>query len=168
MTEGTPARIKKPITEATVGELRDFAIIDMGLDDVKPGDKRETIIAKLAQAGYNIPTITIANPEAVIAPKEASAIGGQRRPGKNPGDPDDIRIMLHKTDKAGGSRPVPVGVNGRIMLIPRGEQVWVPEPYVQVLKNAVELQYPPYDSDGDFLGGLKEPEEVPAYPFSYA
>jgi hypothetical protein len=167
MTEGTPARIKKPITEATVGELRDFAIIDMGLDDVKPGDKRETIIAKLAQAGYNIPTITVPNPVASVTLKEPDQRGGQRRTNPVTGV-EEVRIMLHRTDKAGGLRPVPVGVNGKIMLIPRGEAVWVPEAYVDVLQNAVELQYPPYDSDGDFLGGLKPPEEVPAYPFSFA
>jgi hypothetical protein len=42
----------------------------------------------------------------------------------------------------------------------------VPEAYVEVLENAVEFQYPPYDGESDFLGGLKEPERVSAYPFS--
>ena len=43
----------------------------------------------------------------------------------------DVRIILE-----GDGEPVPVGVNGRIILIPRGEPVWVPEAYLSVLDNA--------------------------------
>ena len=164
MTDETPVRIKKSIADATVLELHNFAVIDMGLDGIKINDKRETIIAKLAQAGYGLSTITVPNPAAAVVLKESGAPAMNRRVAKD--GTTEVRIILHRTDKAGGSRPVPVGVNGKIMLIPRGESVWVPEAYVEVLQNAIEFQYPPYDGETDFLGGLKDPEQVPAYPFS--
>lgn len=159
--------IKKPISEATAGEIRDFARIGLGLDDIKDGDSKQALLAKLSAAGYSLPTIIIPNPDLIPSEEDSNERGRSRRVNPKTGL-TEVRIMIHKSEKAGGSRPVPVGVNGRMMMIPRGKPEWVPEHFVQVLENAVELHYPPYDGDADFLGGLKEPEKVSAYPFSFA
>ena len=63
----------------------------------------------------------------------------------------DVHIILE-----GDGEPLPVGVNGRILLIPRGEPVWVPEAFVGVLDNAVHSKL---DKHNDLIGGM------PLYPY---
>lgn len=165
MSEETPKSIKKSISEATAAELREFAKISLGLDGISDTDGIPAVIGKMAAAGYNLPTITIQNPDLVVTPRDEDSPSGARR---EVNGRTEIRIQIHKSEKAGGSRDVPVGVNGKMFMIPRGKPVWVPEAYVEALKNAVELHYPPYDESTDRFGGLKEPEMVQSYAFSYA
>lgn len=71
-----------------------------------------------------------------------------------------IRINRDKDDK----QPVPVAVNGRVIRIKRGEVVEVPEEYVNVLNDAVQVIM---ELEEDEHG--KEQlvaKEVPAYNFS--
>ena len=58
----------------------------------------------------------------------------------------DVHLVLE-----GDGEPLPVGVNGRVIFIPRGEPVWVPEKFVHVLDNAVHSKL---DEHNDLIGGL--------------
>ena len=72
-----------------------------------------------------------------------------------------MRIHVNITEEAGGNEPVPVSVNGKVMLIPRGKDVDVPAEYVEVLQHAISHKYDPLPD-----GGMNPvPREVPLYPF---
>ena len=73
---------------------------------------------------------------------------------------DKIRLILSEGNGAGGASPVPVGVNGKIMLIPRGEEVEIPRTYFNVLKDAISrVTY----QEGE-TGTIKS-RDVASYPF---
>lgn len=75
-----------------------------------------------------------------------------------------VTVTIHRTDKPGGNQPVPIGVNGRNILVRRGTPVEMPLPFFLALKNAQQLIYTLHDDGkGDFS---MEAETVPAYPFS--
>ena len=63
---------------------------------------------------------------------------------------------------AGGSDDVQVGVNGSVMLVPRGKDVDIPYRYYEALKNAVADKYEMMP-DGKSMNPV--PRKVPAYPF---
>jgi hypothetical protein len=73
-----------------------------------------------------------------------------------------VRINIGIQEEAGGNEPVAVGVNGKIMLIPRGKDVDIPEPYLEALEHAVTFKY---DSLPDGMGINPVPREVQLYPF---
>ena len=159
-----PKFTRMPIADASVDDLRYFAGTHLGLDGITEKDTKQSLLAKMSAAGYGLPTIMMPNPDAVI-PVQDSGQSGRRTRQMN--GREEVEIRISKSEGAGGSRNVLVGVNGKQNYIPRGVNTWVETAYVEVLENAVELQYPVYDADGNFLGGLKEPEAVPTYPFSY-
>ncbi|MEO5368526.1 MAG: hypothetical protein H7833_00460 [Magnetococcus sp. DMHC-1] len=72
-----------------------------------------------------------------------------------------ITITIQPAPDKNGNRPVPVGVNGSIMLIPRGKKVEVPAPYVEVLSNARQTVV---EMDPD-TGNVTE-SDILAYPFT--
>ena len=75
--------------------------------------------------------------------------------------PGKVKLIIHTTTEAGGKDPVPIGVNGRVMLVPRGKEVEIPHAYFEVLKNAKRFDYEP----GPEGYGLQPPTEVQMYSF---
>ena len=75
-------------------------------------------------------------------------------------------IRLTEAEGAGGSEPVPVGVNGRVQLIPRGKDVEVRLPYVAVLKNAEKIVYDEH-MEADGIRSRMVPRVVPVYPIAF-
>lgn len=146
-----------PLAEADEAQLRAFAQDYLGM--TFPGNtKADTMRAKIMPA-WNKSEIPVEVPsDAAVDQQEGSpppAPNGQQH------DPTKVRIIVQRTEDAGGDEPVPVGVNGRLMLIPRGEEVSVPYPYFEVLQNAVKHIYDPLPE-----GGISNtPRKVPAYPF---
>lgn len=69
-----------------------------------------------------------------------------------------INIPTEKGE--GGERPLTPNVGGRGMLIPRGRPVWVPEEFVEVLRNAIQMHLEPMD-DGDLAQ-----RHVQRFPFA--
>ena len=67
-----------------------------------------------------------------------------------------VRIQGDKANK----QPVPLAVNGRVLRIKRNEDVHIPESFLEVLKNAKQLQYEE-NSKGEL-----ESSEVFSYQFS--
>ena len=72
-----------------------------------------------------------------------------------------MRVVLGVTEEAGGADPVQCGVNGKVMLIPRGIECDIPEAYFEVLQHAITYKYNALKD-----GGIDPmPRKVPLYPF---
>lgn len=156
-------RIK--IADATPAQLREFGANTLGLE-LHGRETGAIMAAKFAEVGYNVDDIGLQTPAVVPSggPNGEAAFNTRDRAD----GVKEVRIVIHTQDKPGGEDPVQVGVNGKLMLIPRGEPQWVPESYVEVLNHAVEYVYDEYKGGPDNLGGLNKPREVKSYPFSYA
>jgi len=158
------------IESATPKQLRDFAEIVLGLE-IKGNENAAIMKGRLVEAGYAVDTITdIAkdNENASQNALQPSMVNESRRIGEN-GSPE-TRIIIPESERDAGDMPVPVGVNGVTILIPRGLPSWVPDEYVEALRNAVEFVYDEFKgqkaANGIDLGGLSKPREVQSYPFS--
>lgn len=146
-----------PIGEASQAQLRAFAEAYLGMS-FPPNAKTETVRSKI-RAAWTKGEILVEVPEEAAEP--APGAPPPAPPGHRAPDPHKVRIILQRTDEPGGDEPVPVGVNGRVMLIPRGEEVEIPMAYYEALKNAITYRY---ESLRD--GGLNPvPRKVPMYPF---
>lgn len=143
------------LSAATQAQLREFAEAYLGMtfpDD----EKTEAIRAKIA-AAWSKPEIPIGDepepaPKAEAKPKAAA---------KAEGKPKKVRLIVHGSDDEDGNEPIQLGVNGKVMLVPRGEEVEIPYAYFEVLKNAVTHRYEPLRD-----GGINPvPRKVQLYPF---
>jgi len=72
-----------------------------------------------------------------------------------------VTINISLQPEQGGDRPVEVGVNGSMMMLPRGEDIDVPLRYVIALKNAKTTQYSRNPQTGDLTAG-----DVQLHPFN--
>lgn len=158
-----------PLSEAKAQEMRAFAKSHLGIS-FKFGERSENMRAQIS-AAWDKPHILVEDgsgetaeelQEGVPPPKAKPPTVelGKGVFGKAP----KIPIMISISEEAGGDEPVPVSVNGIAMLIPRGQRVEVPEPYVEALRHAIMTRYEQVDVDGH--GHMQMvPREVPAYPF---
>lgn len=152
------------VAEATPTQLRDFAELVYGLE-IHPNANKQTIVARLAEAGYTLPDIPeIRAPSAPPAGmRTANSPVSERR--RSDGRVEyGIRIEI--SDKPGGDRPVPVQCNGKLVWLPRGIAMWVPAEYVEILDHAVETSWPEYDPAFPERG-MGEPRHSHSYPFSF-
>lgn len=161
---------KIAVSEATLPQLKAFATTVLGLE-VARNATQDIVIGKIREAGYNLDHITVfeevtPSQRGRTEGSDAKASARVVKTGQDGRERVYYRILIPNEEKPGGEEPVPVGVNGRSMFIPRGQPVEVPEEYVEVLENAEAYVYEPYDGNG--LGGLKPPRAVKSYPFSYA
>lgn len=154
----------KPIAEATIDELRQFALIALGLE-IEGTENRNVVLARMRDAGHNPDAegyriATFDHP----SPAGNNKGDGGREFREVEGHPDGGRwyvpINIAAAPVEGGDRPVPVRVNGRTMLIPRGKRVMVPEEYVEAIRNASETVWDMTEH------GLSNPREVPSYPYA--
>ena len=148
-----------PIGEATEDQLRLFARDTLGID-IKLTAKLPTVRARVA-AAWDKPEITIAESEPESA-QGASKAAPKPVTDEQQGPAEGmVRLILGVTEEAGGNDDVQVGVNGKVMLVPRGREVEIPEPYFEALAHAVTHKY---DALPD--GGMNPvPRKVPLYPF---
>jgi hypothetical protein len=152
-----------PLKQATIAQLTAFATEVLNIS-LEPGLKQPQIVARIKAVAPEISDITLpgqpgspdhdATPD---APKAPAAVGSRPRPGRT-------RILIQAREDMGGDRPLFVSVNGSGMLIPRGEAVDVPDPYAEVLKNAVEVHYE--QKTGDEGEIIYVPRHVPRFPMS--
>lgn len=148
---------KIQLTEATTEQLRTFAQKTLGIP-IHPNTKHEKVLAQV-QAAYHQAEFTVEEPDAPTAqdgapPRPATA--AQAAPPS-----DKVRIRINITEEPGGSEPVPVGVNGSVMLIPRDKDVEIPRPYYEALMHAEKHQY---EMMPDGLSVNPVPRRVPMYP----
>lgn len=135
------------LKKASKDEIRQYARDELGLT-FPPAAGVDTMRSAVAQA---------LGLDAEDKPKEAKVV---------PEADGRIAIVIHKTGEQGGDRAVPVGVNGRMYLIKRGEEVRVPAAVVEVLKNAVETKYEWRPDPTKPNGGEMVARDAQAYPFS--
>lgn len=145
---------RKSAKDATPEEVRQYARFN-GLE-IDAGAQKQTVLDKMKLAGFNVEEIT------VFETQKPQASDGGSGTFKNADGKDCYMIFIPEEDKPGGQEPVPVGVNGSVMLIPRGKDVPVPVEFVLALRNAVMDIYDPV-TEG--YGGIRKPRHVPAYPF---
>lgn len=152
-----------PIEQADRDQLKEFAETYLGMN-FPNNTKEETMRAKV-KAAWSKPEIPVADREAQAEAAQAEVEGQQGTPpppvtAEQQRQPDKVRVIIARTDEAGGDEPVPVGVNGRVMLVPRGEEVDIPPSYYEALQHAVKNIYE-RDDQGNLV---PEPRKVPAYP----
>jgi len=145
---------KIPLSDATASELADFAAKNLGLD-VQYRMGADKIRALMAAAGYQKDTIEIEVPDAGNDPNARVATGEAEAPRKM------VMIQINNQPGPGGKEHVPVGVNGKVYLIKRGEPVKVPVEVVHVLENAKTTAY-----DRGPNGEPINPTDVLKHPFS--
>lgn len=157
---------KIPINEATTAQLRDFASLHLGLD-IRPSAKHETVLARV-QSAWDKEEIIVygeTEDERQSGPKPEPVTEEQRQKMRQQGD-GKIRLLIGVTEEPGGEEPVPVGINGRVMLIPRDKEVAVPLPYFRALEQAITFKYiQQVDERGNDAGLNPAPRKVPLYPF---
>jgi hypothetical protein len=139
-----------PINDASATQLAEFAVTNLGLD-VTHRLGKDAIRAKMAAVGFDKDTIEIDVPEVSVpkAPVEGAA------PRKY------VEVLIATEERPGGSEPIPVGLNGRVMWIERAKPQRIPRDYYQVLLDAVKQVYDPNPA-----GGTMPPRNVPTYPVS--
>lgn len=90
---------------------------------------------------------------------------------ENAPKPGYSRIVLHRDPMPGHKNgPVQVGVNGRLIHIPRGVRVDIPTPFVEALRNARSLipreqQSVGFGGPGGVQSARYKDEELISYPF---
>jgi hypothetical protein len=137
------------IQDASTEDLRNFAKLKFGLDIHRMTGKPK-IIAALRAAGFNddeFEAETVVTPVPTPAPKIPTS--------------GNVTITLQRDSSVGGKDMLPVGVNGKVMLLPRGKPISIPRAYYEVLRNANILEYAL-----DEQSGIGEATEVPAHSFS--
>jgi len=122
------------------------------------GDRTAMLVAALVEQGMD-------EGEARVLAGETMSVEASRR--ELPTGEEAAKlwctIRLARTEEAGGDEPVPVGLNGSVQLIPRGEDVPVRLPYVEILRHAQKIIYTTVP-EADGLRLRYVPHIVPRYP----
>ncbi len=72
-----------------------------------------------------------------------------------------VKITIAEVEGAGGKRAVPVGINGVMMLVPRGRPVDIPYRYYEALSHAIKTVHEQDDDTGEIIAS-----DVLSYPMS--
>lgn len=156
-----------PWDEATLDELKKFASSVLGMS-VNYNIGEATLRAKIRQA-YPGDTITImvldgedeARPSDAPAPPPQTPTDGKALRGSSAENDPKVTITIAEVEGTGGKRPVPVGVNGVMMLVPRGRPVDIPYRYYEALLHAVKTLHEQDETTGEVVSS-----DVPSYPMS--
>lgn len=83
--------------------------------------------------------------------------------------PGYARILMHRDSSPGhANSPVQVGVNGRIIHIPRGMEVDIPLPFLEALNKAVTVHTRQVEGGASmFAQTAYRDEPSPSYPFQF-
>lgn len=136
---------KEELDKATESKLADLAKAEFGID-ATPNMTKADLVAAILQAQEDD-----AAPEGF---EEAEAEEVPQAPLKK------YRLIVHNQEGVDSSPFLKVGVNGTHFQIAREKEVVVPEPVIDVLKNAVIEKFEPV------AGGGVEITQVRRIPFS--
>ncbi len=157
---------KTPLTEATDAEIRDFC--ELQQLDVDSCRSRADLLAALGPVWEHdyIPTTRQAALEADEAAAQAqqtqAVVTHASRLVGGLGDKDPVfRLRIGTTSMPGGKEPVPVGVNGKTVVIQRNVDVDVPARYFFALENAIREEVTQDPKTGEI-----DVTEVTNYPFN--
>jgi hypothetical protein len=144
---------KIAIADASAKQLADFAETSLGIPGVDYRLGKDKILEKMRVVQYDKDYIDVPDEEPRIQRVNPPMGESKRRM---------ATIVIANQEKAGGTEPVPVAVNGRQMFIPRQTPQTIPWEYMHALDNAKKFVY-----ETDENGTLKpNPAEVHEYPFS--
>lgn len=157
-----------PWDDATLDELKKFVAQVLGIS-VNYNIGESTLRAKIRQAyGGDTITIMVLDGEDEFVAEDAPAPASTKPPthgkalrGSSAENDPKVTITIAEIEGAGGKRPVPVGVNGVMMLVPRGRPVDIPYRYYHALTLAVKTVH---EQDEETLEIVSS--DVPSYPFS--
>lgn len=156
------------LEEADLTQLKEFATNSLGLEF--PRTANTVHMLSMIRQVHTKDTIEVADEDAyqtAEAGNFAPAQQVQRTTGKDmkavkSGKDPKVTINIPLSEKEGGDRPVTVGVNGQIMLLPRGEDITIPYRYYEALRNARKSEFSQDPNDNNHE--IKE-RIVPSYPF---
>lgn len=144
---------KIAIADASAKQLAEFAESMLGLDGVDYRLGKGKIEEKMRAVMYDKDFIEVPDEETPIQRIDPTVVPGERRM---------ATIFIHNSEKAGGTEPVPVAVNGRQMFIPRNQEATIPWEYYHALNNAKSFAYR-QGPNGELI---YPPAEIHEYPFS--
>lgn len=156
---------------ATIGDLRALAK-NYGIKAERSWVRGDFISAiKAAQEGgtFTVAAVETEDEEAqrIIANYSLPVNVQNGAASKGAPKPGYARIILHKDptpDHANSA--VPVGLNGRTFMVPRGVAVDLPIPFLGVLRDAVQIvTRQTKEPDRDHLEGTVTREEILSYPY---
>jgi hypothetical protein len=142
-----------PLAEASEAQLRAFAETHLGID-VHPNAKIETVRAKVQQA-WGKDEIPVQEDKPAMR-----QVGSAPRSNTPRADATEFIVFVEREDKFDGDEPVPLGCNGKLLILPRGEWCAVPIRFLDSLRNAVE-----HRREGLKEGGLGPVRKVNRYPY---
>lgn len=147
---------KIALADASEAQLRAFAETHLGI--TLPGNaKIETLRAKVSQAWGKDEIVVDDTP----TEEERTERSAPPRPRPSAQTPGSVRLIIQRSgDDATIDERVQLSVNGQMMLVPRGEPVWLSAPYFEVLEHAVKFVYDPVKD-----GGISVPRQVPRYAY---
>lgn len=157
---------RKSIVEAATSEIRKFAETK-GLN-IHPNANKATATQRLKTV-WGEDWIEVSDAEHLGEAKTPVAATAARADAPIPEGRDAsegyYRIHIAQSDKEDGvDQLVQVGVNGDVMIIPRGKDVEIRAPYLEVLNNAITHQF--YHEDPSDMASPILKREVPLYPVS--
>jgi hypothetical protein len=133
--------MKKLIVDASDAELKDFAEVTLVLD-VPERTTRADLMALIGPA-WPAPHIFVeaadVDEREDVQTDEARAVARVRLNVGGASEDPKWLIRIANTELPGGRDPVPVGVNGRHVVIQRGVEVEVPHRYIEAIQNAVRI-----------------------------
>lgn len=105
--------------------------------------------------------------EAIKAKQAANALTQYVIDGSTGPAPGHARVLIHRDPTPGHKNsPIQVGLNGRIIHIPRGVEVDIPIPFVEVLNNAKTTQIVQTEGASAFNpAGTYKDQVSTSYPF---
>lgn len=139
-----------PVEEATEAQLRKFAVETLGLD-IDDGDTAAIIRTKMAPV-HRDANITIEEKRG-------------RKKSVKPSDEAEKKYVLINVHPIPGDpqKYISVGLNGKMMKIPTGEEVRIPVAYQRVLDDAMQAHY-----EKDNQDRLTETVVMrPKYPYTF-
>lgn len=146
-----------PIDKASAAQLAAFAGLNLGLE-IEDGASAAKVRAVIARSGYDKDFIELAGEAERAHPPLAGQSFNSYAEGTRP---TKVKILIQRQSGNGNDQPVPIGVNGSVMFVPRGVEVEIPWIYYHALSNAVQQEFDPDDQDG-----LKKARDIPTYPYS--
>lgn len=144
--------MKIKLSEASASQLANFAQLNLGLQaDYRMGQAK--LISLIRQSNPDIQEIEA---DEAAAPAVPAAPKKPRNFLEGLGPEDKVMVYIPAEDRKGGDEPLQVGVNGTMILIPRGVEAPIKYKHLHVLQNAVR-SVAVMDENGNITGWRNTP-----------
>lgn len=148
-----------PLADATNKQLRTFASSHLGLPLGSNVMTDRKLRAMIQEAAWDKPYVLVPADEGVEVEPRPAAAAPEPQLGAEP----YVKLLITVTEEDDGRDMVFVGVNGRAIYLPRGEEISVKYRYYLALKNAQKMIT---DQRGEGVHTEDVSRIVQQYPFS--